>query len=272
MNPDSDDKTLVLTEFIYSRIGELYKICNEAGAVIMEVYQNLKPHEVSYKSDYSPVTEADLQSNRILTSGLRDLDASVPVISEESPIEDYAERRKYRKVWLLDPLDGTQGFIRKTGEFAINAALILDEKVVAGIIYLPGENKMYYAVQGYGAHEYSTGEKLSVSSFRKGQPSLKMLTSKHHKDAETAEWIQNFNSPEKIAIGGSLKFIHIATGKADYYPRLSSLMEWDAAAGHILITEAGGSFTQARNDRPIHYNSAKLIHPPFIASGKILDA
>ena len=261
-----------ITDFIYSGIETVYKMCHEAGEVIMDIYDKLQPHEISYKSDYSPVTEADLLSDSILTQELQRFTPDFPIVSEESPAAEYSERKNFKSLWLLDPLDGTQGFIRKTGEFAINLALIHEEKVIAGCIYLPTSKEMYFAVKGKGSFEYSTGIQLKVNEISESQESLRILLSRHHQDAETREWIRKFNKPEMITVGGSLKFIELIKGRADFYPRLTNLMEWDAASGHILVEEAGGSFFHALGSEQITYNSPKLIHPPFIASAKILDA
>lgn len=254
-------------------VDEIRQLCFKAGDAILKVYEKFNSTQVSYKSDHSPLTDADLESNDIITSALKQMFPEIPVISEESLIPEYSVRKKYKSFWLLDPLDGTQGFIRKTGEFAINLALIQHNHVVAGCIYVPVQQKISYASRGNQAFSYQNGTEtlMQVSHFLKNQSKLRVLQSRHHKDPETAVWISNLQNPELMTTGGSLKFLKIASGEADYYPRLSNIMEWDTAAGHIIIEEAGGSFRNALDNSIITYNSPKLINPAFIASGKVID-
>lgn len=252
---------------------ELKQLCLHAGDRIIRIYDQFESSQISYKSDHSPLTDADLESNEIMIDGLKKMFPRVPVISEESVIPEYAVRKKYTSFWLLDPLDGTQGFVRKTGEFAINLALVQSNQVIAGCIYIPVQQKFCFAMKGSGAFEDFNGttKTLEVSKFYKNQSGLRILQSRHHKDPETAAWINRLNNPEFLTIGGSLKFLEIASGKADYYPRMSRIMEWDTAAGHIIVEEAGGSFRNASDQSIISYNTPKLLNPAFIASGKILD-
>jgi 3'(2'), 5'-bisphosphate nucleotidase len=254
-------------------VDEIKQLCLQAGAAIIRVYNQFESSQISYKSDDSPLTDADLESNEIMIAGLKKMFPRVPVISEESFLPEYAVRKKYSSFWLLDPLDGTQGFVRKTGEFAINLALIYSNEVIAGCIYIPMQQKFCYAIKGSGAFEHFNGttNAMKVSEFYKNQSGLRVLQSRHHKDPETAAWVNRLIDPELLTTGGSLKFLDIASGKADYYPRMSRIMEWDTAAGHIIIEEAGGSFRKASDHSIITYNTPKLLNPAFIASGKILD-
>lgn len=224
------------------------------------------------KADQSPVTEADLASHEVITRGLSSLHPDIPVLSEESKPEEYAVRSTYPFMWLLDPLDGTKEFLHRTDEFSINLALIAEGKVVAGYIHLPVWNKVYFAHKGKGAFELADGNlrKLEAAGFSLQDAGLKVVASRSHLDHLTKTYIDQLVQPTMLPLGSALKFISIASGEAHYYPRMVNIMEWDTAAGQILIEEAGGSMVDASTGRPLMYNKPDLFNPYFIASGRQL--
>ncbi len=249
----------------------IIKILHDAGKVIMQYYID-DNYNAQKKSDNSPITSADLDSDKIITSGLRKLFPYTPIISEESGSHDYNDRKNHKELWLLDPLDGTREFVNKTGDFSINLALINDQKPILGIIYIPLTHEVYVGLKGKGSYRISSkGEKrnLSVNSFSLSQPGVRIVTSRHHLDQHTQHSINQLNNPKIIAAGGALKFLKIASGEADYYPRMISIMEWDTAAGQIIIEEAGGQLIDIETSKPLIYNKPNLKNPYFLASGKI---
>jgi 3'(2'), 5'-bisphosphate nucleotidase len=132
---------------------------------------------------------------------------------------------------------------------------------------------MYYGVKGHGAYQHidhSEEKRLHVNSFSLADENLKVVTSRNHIDDGTRVYLEKLNNPNLISMGSALKFINIANGKADYYPRMIQIMEWDTAAGQIIIEEAGGSLVNANTGKPLTYNKPGMINPYFIASGKII--
>ncbi len=247
---------------------QIFSILRNAGDAIMRHYHTISKTDINYKSDNSPVTAADLDSNSIVKEGLLRLFPDIPVISEEDDLPPYQVRKTFQYNWILDPLDGTKEFLAKTGEFCINLALIHHRKPVAGYIYLPAKEKLYYAYAGKGSYEWTPegSVKLNCSKFGLQDVGLKVVVSRSHMDPLTRFEIERLRQPQKIALGSALKFISIASGEADYYPRMIHIMEWDTAAGQILIEEAGGKLEDALTGKPLEYNKQSLINPYFIAS------
>lgn len=258
-----------IQEDLFLNKEKVFEILFEAGKAIMQFYNKEGGPAIKYKEDNSPVTEADIIANSIITQGLAGVIPGISMISEESEIQPYNIRKNCEYIWLIDPLDGTKEFINKTDEFSINVALIYKKRSVAGFIYLPVYKKLYYAFKGKGAFELNDDNtnQIYCSKFSLDQEGLRVVISRSHMDAFTREEIQRLKSPKKIVLGSALKFISIAKGDSDYYPRMIHIMEWDTAAGQIIIEEAGGSFEDALTGNPLEYNKPSLINPYFIASG-----
>jgi 3'(2'), 5'-bisphosphate nucleotidase len=255
------------------KIQYISSLLTEAGTAVMKIYESADiRYNTAYKKDNSPVTDADLMSNNIISAGLLDNFPDIPIISEESDLNSYHERKKWEYAWLLDPLDGTKEFINRSDEFSINLALIKNGAPVAGFIYLPVFKILYYAIQGSGAFEVFENQtnSISVNTFSLDQKGLRIVASRSEMDSFTRSYIEILDTPEIINLGSALKFISIAKGDADYYPRMIHIMEWDTAAGQIIIEEAGGTLVQADSGLPLTYNKSTMINPYFIASGKII--
>jgi 3'(2'), 5'-bisphosphate nucleotidase len=218
------------------------------------------------------VTDADLLSNKIITDGLSSLYPDIPVISEETVILPHAIRKNWTYCWLLDPLDGTREFLHRTGEFTINLALIHRGEAVAGFVHVPYSETTYFACKGMGAFRKKNDslEKLQVSDFPEKNEKKRITISRFHPDKKTAAYIQTLSDTELITTGSSLKIVHIAEGKADMYPRLSRLSEWDIAATQVILEEAGGSVLSFYSRKKLMYNRRNLKLPAFIATSKPL--
>lgn len=250
----------------------IFDLLIEAGQAIMMYYQD-HSFEVEIKSDNSPVTSADLASDAILSAGLQKLTPSWPIISEETDQYSYDQRKAMDYFWLLDPLDGTKEFLNHTDEFTINLALIHDESPVAGFIYVPVTKELYFAIKNQGSFQVIDGAELPLqaSQFSLEDSHLRVVSSRNYTDPRTDTYIRHLQSPTIIAKGSALKFVWIAKGAADYYPRMIHIMEWDTAAGQIIIEEAGGKLVEATSGQPLKYNKSVMVNPFFIASGKILS-
>lgn len=250
-------------------INDLLALCAKAGNAILEIYQNGEA-KVKNKKDKSPVTEADICSNNILIEGLKGIFPGIPVISEENTIPSYQIRKQWDLCWIIDPLDGTREFIHKTGEFTINIALVKKQEVVAGFVHVPVEFSTYYAIKNKGSFRFYKGKNQplkSLSSLEENEYT-RITVSRFHPDEKTKSYIDSLKNTNLIAVGSSLKLIYLALGKADIYPRLTSLSEWDIAAPHIILEEAGGSVRTFFGHKKLKYNKQKLSVPPFIASAK----
>ena len=252
----------------------LLKVCNiaiKAGEEILKYYT--EDIHVTHKDDSSPLTKADLASNKIIMNALQQLDRTIPILSEESLVE-WKERKNWTKYWLVDPLDGTKEFIKQNGEFTVNIALIENNKPILGVIFTPVKFDLYFAQKNYGSYKINSSSKLinlkeAVKIFVANQSSIKrIIGSRSHSNQTFDSWVnQNFPNSEIVQAGSSLKFCLIAEGAADIYPRFGPTSEWDIAAGHIIVNEAGGRVNTFENTE-INYNQKEdLLNPQFYAIG-----
>ena len=254
----------------------LLDVCNvsiEAGKEILNFYHN--DIEVTHKEDLSPLTKADLASNKIILESLTKLNSNIPILSEESLV-DWSIRKNWKKYWLVDPLDGTKEFIKKNGEFTVNIALIEDNNPILGVVYVPAKSLLYLAEKNKGSFKTNTKDKLE--NFEGIQKILvssqtnraRVIGSRSHSNATFDNWVkEKFPNAEIVQAGSSLKFCLIAEGEADIYPRFGPTSEWDIAAGHMIVNEAGGKIRTFQNDS-IKYNTKEnIINPEFYAIGNI---
>lgn len=252
-------------------VEDIIEIAKRASLVILSVYND--DFDVQKKSDSSPVTKADLLANSTIVDALNSLDIKLPIISEESEVAPYNIRKKWSYFWLVDPLDGTKEFIKRNGEFSVNIALIHKNKPVLGVVLAPISNIVYYAKLGDGAFmknlNDSTLQKLPLKQNRYIKESISVAISGSHQSKKVQTYIDELAKRTKNIqlkqMGSSLKFCLIASGEVDIYPRLSDTMEWDSAAAHIIINEAGGAILEYNTNKEIAYNKISLLNPNFIA-------
>ncbi len=252
----------------------------KAGEAIMKVYQMDDP-EISLKKDHSPITLADKRADTIIKQFLQT--TNIPVLSEESSEIPYPDRKEWAQYWLVDPLDGTKEFIHRNDEFTVNIALIKNNTPVFGIIYLPVYRQLYFALQDRGAYRM---ENISAEDILQihdpdilftqadrlpdipSSSEIRVAVSRSHLSPETKSYIREKlgnTSFEMISAGSSLKFCRVAEGEADFYPRLGPTMEWDIAAGVIIVTETGGIVRQY-NGKPLLFNREDLLNPWFVVA------
>ena len=240
-------------------------IAKEAGELILEVY-NSKDFEIELKDDNSPLTKADKASHAHIKNELTKIYPDIPVLSEEGREIDYEERKNWKIFWCVDPLDGTKEFIKRNGEFTVNIALIENNFPVAGVIHIPVENVTYYSISGRGSYkidENSEPIKLSVSDSSNG---IIAVTSRSHSSDEEKDILSIYDIAETISVGSSIKFCMIAEGRANLFYRHGQTWEWDTAAGHSIVMEAGGRFKKGLEPR---YNKEKLLNSSFMCFGNI---
>ena len=227
----------------------------EAGKIVMNVYN----HEFSstLKNDNEPLTEADVKSNQIIQKIISD--SGHPILSEES--EDNKNRLDSKIIWIVDPLDGTSDFIKKTGEFTIMISLVEENIPILGVIYWPTEKKLYLAQKGQGAFEFYNDNwtKISVSDISELEK-CKAVGSRHHISEIEQNLIKHLNLSQFTSKGSSLKVADVSSGNAElYFTTTNKIKQWDTCASYCLITEAGGKMTDMfGND--LKYNTERLNH------------
>ena len=238
-------------------------IAKRAGKETLKFYQD--DIDVDRKSDDSPLTKADMASHHTIVDGLKNAYPTIPIISEESSIPDYEERKDWDRYFLIDPLDGTKEFIKKNGEFTINIAYIEHNIPVLGVVYIPAEEVLYYATKEIGAFKQSgsdTPEKIDHDEFDKTKPA-RIMVSRSHRGNDTKEKLADMGIEvsEEIPSGSSLKICFVAEGKADLYPRFGPTMEWDTAAADAVYRYSGKN---GPSKSPLKYNKKDLHNPEFI--------
>jgi 3'(2'), 5'-bisphosphate nucleotidase len=242
----------------------LVDIAHQAGTAIMEVYNSGDTGETS-KADNSPLTLADLAAHRTIVEALSILTPEIPILSEEAANIPYSERAKWKRYWLVDPLDGTKEFIKRNGEFTVNIALIENGKPMMGVVYAPVLDVCYSGALGAGAFVQSGDvppQPITVKPHTAGEP-IKVVASRSHSDARTEALLQKLGDHQCISMGSSLKLCLVAEGAAHFYPRLGPTMEWDTAAAHAVVSAAGGIVCNMQGEE-LRYNKEDLHNPEFL--------
>jgi len=234
------------------------KIAWKAGRKILDIYS--KNFKIFKKKDLSPVTIADLESEKIIIKGLKKIFSKPKIFSEES---NYKNKKKLKDFWLVDPLDGTKEFIKKNGEFTVNIAFVKDRRPVFGIIYAPVLKKTYVGIKK------STYKIINEINFKKIVPKKKnsktiIISRSHSTKGEGEKLKKKYNVKKILFLGSSLKFCYIAEGLANIYPRSGTTYEWDTAAGHAIINGIGGKI-ETKNGSELKYGKKDFKNTNFIA-------
>ncbi len=277
-----------------SFLPHLLSASQKAGDAIMDIYQS--DFAVEEKDDRSPLTLADKRSHRIICDRLKAIsDNTIPIVSEEGKTVPFHERTAWEYFWLVDPLDGTKEFIKRNDEFTVNIALICRNRPIFGIIYIPAKEICYFGAQGSGS--YKLTDKNTISGLRACSSAqekrlapedilscssrlpldkrvhmtakkLTVIGSRSHASKETETFLNTLRVKhgelEWISAGSSLKFCLVAEGRADLYPRYGPTMEWDTAAGQVIVEQAGGNVVSIEDKLPLRYNKESLVNPSFI--------
>ncbi len=226
-------------------LAPVIELCRQAGEVILPFWRS--GVEVAVKSDDSPVTAADLAAHELLVAGLKALDPSIHILSEEDANIPLSERSQWQRWWLVDPLDGTKEFIAGSEEFTVNVALIESGRVVFGVVSMPTNNRCYFGGAGLGAWRSNDSQHLAPISVR-NEPGVgeafTVVASRRHSSPEQQKLLAGLSEVvgelELTSIGSSLKFCLLAEGAADCYPRLAPTSQWDTAAAQGVVEGAGG--------------------------------
>ncbi len=242
----------------------------EAGKVVLEIYDSGEFKSYS-KDDDSPVTSADYKANDIITRSLQQQTPDIPIMSEESNNGSLAERKDWSRYWLIDPIDGTQEFIARSGDFAVNIALIENNQPVIGVIYWPPGETLYYAGKGIGAYKSCPREnkQIRVRDFADPENDVVMIAiSRRQKREKVMSKMTEARAYQTLPLGScSLKSCFIAEGQADLFLRIGVTGEWDTGASQCIVEEAGGSILAA-DFSPLTYNQREsLSNPDFVVLG-----
>lgn len=249
-----------------------------AGTEILRVYES-DDFEVETKGDNSPLTKADKEGNAVIMQMLEK--TGIPILSEEGKSIPYDERKDWKQMWIVDPLDGTKEFIKRNGEFTVNIALWEEGKIVLGVVYAPVLDTLYFSIVEKGAFKLIEAsrriEEFSYSSLTSQSANLPEITikdnyvvvgSRSHMNEETQAYVDEKKKVhakvELISKGSSLKLCLVAEGLADAYPRFAPTMEWDTAAGTAIAIGAGAKVLDYKKECDLEYNKEDLLNPWFL--------
>ena len=273
-----------------TQIDSILAVIEEANQTCLKIYGQ-EDFGVQIKSDNSPVTQADLEVNEILTTALKKITPDIPVVSEEAN-PDFEIRKNYNKFWIIDPIDGTKEFIKKSGEFTINLGLVENGYPIFGVIAIPCQGEVFYGgqqlgqsfvrkqkmvdgcfVRGYQSFKICAREAKSVNANGSPEPEtiiVDITCSKDHRHPDDWVFIEKVAQKHYIKLkpcGSTIKICRIAEGEADIYVRMSGINDWDLAAGHAIVEAAGGSVVDI-NGNQLLYNTEGQRLNPFIVFGK----
>jgi len=218
------------------------------------------------KSDNTPVSNGDLEVNKIITQKLKEITPHLPIISEET--SDNKLLNDLKDFWLVDPIDGTHDYINNLEEFTINAGLIINKNPAAGLIYAPSKKRMFYSYGENSAFEIVNGKTVELNcskNFDKNE--IKFVSYSNKIKPEIEKIHKKFNVKKYVRMKSSLKFCVIAAGEYDGYVAEPRACEWDIAAGHAILKHAGGIVTDFEN-KEIKYGKKDFKNPSLILKSK----
>jgi 3'(2'), 5'-bisphosphate nucleotidase len=253
-------------------LNEVREIAKHAGSLILSIYNSSEQCLSDSKSDGSPLTNADRAAHDYIFSALNNLYPNIPIVSEEGATAAWEERKNWSRFFLVDPLDGTKEFLKRNGEFTVNIALVEKNQPVLGVVHVPVLATTYSAALGAGAWRSSDEQELSRIQIRKRAEgeALIVVGSRSHGSTQLDTFLAKLPKSILIARGSSLKLCMIAEGQADLYPRHGPTSLWDIAAGHCLISEAGGFVVDPMGNPLCYGDRESLINKSFL-SGAELD-
>jgi 3'(2'), 5'-bisphosphate nucleotidase len=246
----------------------LGNLAKEAGKAILDVYGT--EFSVEQKEDKSPLTLADTRSHQIISAGLKSRYPEIPIISEEGKDVPHSARQGWFRFWLVDPLDGTKEFIKRNDEFTVNIALVEGHTPILGIIYLPVARLLYVGDTRAGeCFEISEQGKRPIRVVPSASGNaVRVVKSRSHPSPKLEAMLSSLPSHVLIDRGSSLKFCALAAGNADFYPRFGPTWEWDTAAGHAIVSAAGGVVVDL-SGKSLTYNKPDLLNGPFLVASSL---
>ena len=241
------------------------RLARAAGATIMAV--RAAGFTVRDKSDSSPVTAADTAAEALILAGLRQATPAIAAIAEEA-MADGAQTVPGERFWLVDPLDGTREFAGGSDDFTVNIGLVQGNRPLLGAVYVPASDEMFTAIVGVGAWKQDRSGHRRIASRAPPAAGAVVLASRHHgADSREAAWIADRAVSQVVRMGSAVKFLRIAEGTADLYPRFGRTMEWDTAAPQAVLEAAGGVVLRA-DETPLEYRKPGWDNPAFFCFGQ----
>ncbi|OGH68917.1 MAG: hypothetical protein A3J66_02125 [Candidatus Magasanikbacteria bacterium RIFCSPHIGHO2_02_FULL_47_14] len=255
----------------YPHVEDIIPIARKAGEEILRYYQ--EKYTIWDKPDHSPVTEADLAANNIILKALAGI-SPFPILSEET--KDDLRRQQSEAIWIVDPLDGTRDFIKKTDEFAVMIGLAVAGQPVLGVVYNPARDELHYAEKGRGSFlQVGSAKPLQISVDKSHDSSdVRLVLSRSHLKPEEIELAKQFHIQTMHSCGGTgIKMGRIAEGLYDLYLNMSSgCGEWDTCAPEVILQEAGGVVTDMFGKQFLYnQENVKRVHGVIATNGIIHD-
>lgn len=242
------------------------RLVEEAADLIRAI--RAKGFETQTKTDSSPVTEADTAAEAHILRGLRAATPDIPVVAEEE-VAAGLQTAVAPTYWLVDPLDGTREFAAGRDDFTVNIGLVRDGRAFLGAMALPAYHQIYWGGVGLGAFRRDSQGEQAIHVRKAPANGLSVLASRHHADdARLAEYLNGRQIASLGNIGSAVKFVRVAEGLVDLYPRLGPTMEWDTAAPQAIVEAAGGQVTQL-DGTPLVYGKSGWKNPPFVCTGSL---
>ncbi len=214
------------------------------------------------KSDNTPVTNGDIEVNNILTEKIKNITSNIPIVSEES--SSNKSNNNLNDFWLIDPIDGTHDYINGKDEFTLNAALIINKKPKIGIIYAPAKKRLFYTYGNGSSFELINNKEIKIKCEKKTKINqIKAVSYSEKLKPLIADFHNKFGVTDYQKMKSSLKFCVIAAGEFDLYIAEPRASEWDIAAGHAILENAGGIITDFENNE-ILYGKKDFKNPGLI--------
>lgn len=258
----------ISSDQLSSLAAQVRTMARAAGREILRVYaaDDVQQWE---KGDHSPLTAADLAAQKSIQADLESVMPRFPILSEEGRDWPEAERLALPTLWIVDPLDGTKEFLKRNGEFTVNIALVHAGRPILGVVYAPVLDRLYWAGAGLGAWREDEPDSLRPVHVRQppqgDERPWRVVGSRSHGNPAFDAFIARLPACEIVAMGSSLKLCLVAEGAADIYPRHGPTMEWDTAAAHCIVEQAGGQVLDPATRAPLTYNQRPtLLNPHFI--------
>ncbi|MEM7256677.1 MAG: 3'(2'),5'-bisphosphate nucleotidase CysQ [Pseudomonadota bacterium] len=266
--PVPESSSVQLPRAAVSAVQPTINIAKVAGRTILDFYE--AELTVTAKADDTPLTEADLAANQVIIEQLQLLTPDIPILTEESCGVPFEERHGWETYWLVDPLDGTREFIKHSGEFSVNIALIHHGEPVLGVVHAPVLDVTYWAHKGGGAWKQDGDNQPQPIEVRP-VPDNGVTVARSRAPLNGGllhRFLNRLGSYRVVSMGSALKSCLVAEGRADLYVKLGPTCEWDTGAAQCIVEQAGGHVTDTRMQE-LRYNTREsLLNPHFFVFGK----
>ena len=236
---------------------------NKAGHLALSLREAGLKKEI--KSDNTPVSNGDIEVNKLLTKRISEITPNIAIVSEENLA--HKNDKGLKNFWLIDPIDGTRDYINNRDEFTLNAALILNKKPVIGIITAPAKKRIFYSYALSNSYELINNQEIELINKQKSYKEIKAVSYSNELKPEILEIHKKYNITSHQKMKSSLKFCVVAAGEFDLYAAEPRACEWDIAAGHAILEHAGGRITDF-NDNEILYGKPEFKNPSLIIRNK----